>query len=375
MRAQARPRSHPLIAALAAIAAASLATGAAAGATPGPTLEAQLLGRPLVALPLQDLAGLPEMAGAVEQAARAALAERHALVDPSRARDALRRLRIRDSGSIPPPLLERLAGDLGTRAFLSLTLLQGGSGAPPRVALSARLTIAGRPDLAWAGFSSASGLDEVRLLGLGRVDDPLQLAREAARRLIDDLEKPAPPRSARPAPGVFRSEALAPGRLGIVAVIPFDTLSDAPAATETATDAALAALYRHGTRVAAPGAVEEILRQRGVLLRGEIDDETRAALRAGAEAETLFTGTVESFRDLERPSAVEPEVGLSARLLDASTGRILWTAGIERRGWDREGWFQRRRVYAIGSLTAEVLESLIVSFEGSATARIGRDPS
>ncbi len=322
----------------------------------------------LVLLPVQDLAGNPRAAVVVEDELRARLSEHHTLANAATVRDALRRLRIRDSGSIPPAVLDRLAGELGAGAFFSATLHRASGGDVPEVTLSGRGVGADRPTLAWAGFEAASGLDEARWLGLGRVRDLETLVRQAVRRLVRDFdgERHAPRRGVPSVKGAVLVDPRPISGLGVVAVIPFDVAADAPGAGEMATALALAVLFRHGAALAAPGAVEEVLRQRGTLLRGEIDGLTRAALRAAGQAGAFFTGTVEECALESGGPDPEPRAAIAARLIEAGSGRILWTAGLERRGRDREGAFELRRVRATGALLEEIMESLVNSLTGPA---------
>ena len=47
------------------------------------------------------------------------------------------------------------------------------------------------------------------------------------------------------------------------------------------------------------------------------------------------------------------------RLLDAETGRILWSDSMERRGWDRAGLFRAGRIYSRGTLTEAMMRKLV----------------
>jgi hypothetical protein len=367
MRAAARSGAL-LLAFLAAAAAPAPAAGpdAAGGREP-------IAVDPIVLLPIQDRTGDPEAAAAVAAALRGTLAATHALVEPERVRRALRAQRVRDSGALPPSLLARLARDLGAGSFFSCTLHRAGDSPGLQVIVAGRLLRPDREPLAWAGFEWGSRNDGLTWLMRGRVDDRPALLRAAARRLAGGID--APPRTSRtpPASAAVRLQPIDLPAAGVIAVIPFDATTDAPGASEIATDLALAVLHRHGARLAAPGAVEEVLRRRGLLLRGEIDAVTRAALRAASGADLLFTGTVEALAaEGGDADGAEPRAALAARLLRAEDGRILWTAGEERGGFGREGWFQRGRVFALGRLAEEMMESFVASFAGPATVSAGR---
>ncbi len=339
-------------------------------------------------LPLNDRVGRPAVAAAVESALAEALAGRHELVDPVRLRAAQRRLRLRDTSQAAPAALGRLGELTGAGWLFSATLHQASEnrqsraaraysgtqqavGAPldnwgiPQIVLSGRVVRlgGGEPALGWAGFEAASGLDQRRVLGLGVVVDAELLAADVARRLVAAFEQDPPPakKGVRPARGGYLRRPI--GAVGRVAVVPFHSVTarDATAAGEAVTELVLAVLHDGGAEVVLPGAVNEILRRRGTLLRGEVDAGVRAELSARG-ADLIMTGAVEAWEVRGRGAEPEPRVGLSARLLDADSGAILWWNGQDRRGWDRARAFGLGRVYAAGALAEEVMESLVASF-------------
>ncbi len=347
-------------------------------------------------LPLHDRVGNPQVAAVVEEALGQALAEGHELIDPIRLRDAQRRLRLRDTSQAGPATLARL-GELTAAGWLfSATLHQASenrasraaraytgttsAGGVPQIVLSGRvIRLNGDREraapearepaiLGWAGFEAASGLDRRRLLGLGVVADPELLARDVARRLIEAFEQGRPDAAKegarRPARGGYLRRPIDAG--GTIAVVPFHSVTarDATVAGETVTDLALAVLHGNGAghkwNIMLPGLVNEILRRRGTLLRGEVDAEVRAELREHG-ADLIMTGAVEAW-EVRRGAEPEPRVGLSARLLDAESGAILWWNGQDRRGWDRSRALGLGRIHASGALAEEVMESLVASF-------------
>ena len=334
-------------------------------------------------LPLQDRVGTPSLAGAVEEALRQELAGRHTLVEPVSLRDAQRRLRLRDPSQATPETLAHLGRLVAAGWLFSATLhrasedrtsratrayIDAGSAGVPQIVLSGRairLDAGGEPVLGWAGFEAASGFDGRRLLGLGVIDDAGLLARDAARRLIAAFEQARPPNKShhdvRPARGGYLRAPIDAG--GMIAVVPFHSVTerDATVAGETVTELALAVLHRRGVDVMLPGRVGEVMRARGSLLRGEVDAETRADLRAHGAA-LILTGAVETWEVARRGGEPEPRIGFSARLLDAETGAILWWNGLDRRGWDRSRALGLGRVHASGALAEEIMEALIADF-------------
>ncbi len=361
-----------------------LAAGTVAGGTPAPQTGAAQGGDawrqlPGGLLPLHDRVGSPRIAAAVEDALGEALAASHQLIDPTGLRDAQRRLRLRDTSQAEPATLARL-GELTAAGWLfSATLHQASedrasraaraytgrtsAGGVPQVVLSGRVVRLDRePALGWAGFGAASGLDDRRLLGLGVVNDPELLARDVARRLVEAFEQDLPAANVRPARGGYLRRPIDAG--GTIAVVPFHSVTarDATVAGETVTELALAVLHAQGRGwdVMLPGLVGDVLRRRGIQVRGEVDAEVRAELRSHG-ADLILTGAVEAW-EVRGGAEPEPRIGLSARLLDAETGAILWWNGQDRTGWDRSRALGLGRVHASGALAEEVMGSLVASF-------------
>jgi TolB-like protein len=336
-------------------------------------------------LPLQDRVGDPMLTAAVQETLREELIERHALVDRVRLREALRHLRLRDPSQASPATLRQLTENVSVDWFFGATLHMAtetqltratqafiGAGAEPvpQILLSARGFRKESADsggmeteLWWAGFVSASGLDRRSVLGLGVIEDPEFLARETARRLVaaflepSRLDAPSPDRSG------FLREALSVEEMGSVAVLPFEGVSDheANVAADTVTQLALSVLYENGVRLVLPGQVNQILRQRGTLLRGEIDSETRDAL-SEAGVDLILTGTVEDWAVRRRGTEPEPRVSFGARLIDGGSGQILWMNGQDRGGWDGLNLFGTGRTHSKGRLAQQMMRSLVAGF-------------
>jgi hypothetical protein len=218
----------------------------------------------------------------------------------------------------------------------------------------------------WVGFEAASGLDGRKLLGLGKVEDSEILARRTVRRLIADaFAKEIPtPDTASPDRNGFLRQKMTTKSLGTVAVIPFEGVNDRDAivAAETVTELAMSVLHENGVRLLPKGFVNQALRRRGVLLRGEVDAATRAILHSEGGADHILTGTVEAWEIALRGAEPEPRVGFGARLIDAASGQILWMNGLERSGWDGMNPFGTGRTHSLGRLAQQVMRSLIAGF-------------
>ncbi|UCF66377.1 MAG: hypothetical protein JSV80_11330 [Acidobacteriota bacterium] len=320
----------------------------------------------IVLLPVLDRTGDPSATATLSYALRHQLIRHHDVAASSKIRDLLRARRLRDIRAIPPQVLEELAEELDAEWFMTAALLEASPGPPPIATVSAQVIEKGKSTLAWAGFESATGVDDKRWLGLGGVEDLEQLLLELARRLITDFESRvgAGRTEARAADDVYLRRPLSTSELGVVAVIPFDSVAEVEATVgaDAVTELAQAVLFREGFELAYSGTVHDILIRRGEFDRGEMDDVTRSAVRSVAGADSFFTGTVESYFFRRSSPEPEPEVAFHARILEATEGQILWIGGLEQAGWDQRGLFGLGRVFARGRLAENMMHSLVASF-------------
>ena len=310
---------------------------------------------PAIALfPVQNRTGDAGAAAAVDEALRRELGRLGRLVGPAETRDALRRLRIRNGDRVAPLLLRQLGAELAADWLASATLHESDRSLVPGLTLSLRLYSTDTGELLWTGFRGQSGLDRRTLLGLGTISEIEELAPLVARDLLRELpqaasgERPASPREPR------RS------RLGTVAVVPFtgSTEWQPTLSAEAITEAAQACLFADGVQLVSPNRLHDVLRRLQGGQWGGITEQTRATLERTAGADTILTGAVEAYDLGGGESEPEPRIAIALRLLDASTGRILWTGSSERRGWDRQGLFRRGQVYSRGALAERMMEDL-----------------
>jgi TolB-like protein len=330
----------------------------------GPVLVAALASRapaaaaePVFAVfPTQNRVGDVPAGAAVDEALRRELGRLGRLVDPGKTRDALRHLRLRNGERTPTTTLLQLGRELGAGWLVSATLHDADRRDVPSLTVSARVYSSDDGRLAWAGFRGESGNDRSRLLGLGAIGTVEALAPVVVRDLVESL-----PGSLATGSGAgSRGAPAAPTRLGTVAVVPFtgSTSFQATQNADTVTEAVRARLFADGARLVPPNELSEIIRHLQAGRWGGVTAEARSALVDTAAADTVLTGAVEAYDIAGSESEPEPQVTLALRLLDARTGRILWSGSEERRGWDGQRLFRRGRIHSRGALAARVAQDL-----------------
>ena len=309
-------------------------------------------GRAIALFPVQNRAGDSAAALAVDEALRTELARLGRLVSPDETRGALRRLRIRNGDRAAPLLLRQLGAALHADWMASATLHEADRSLVPGLTLSVRLYAADTGELAFAGFHGASGLDRRTVLGLRTIDAVEALAPLVVRNLLRDLPQAAG------GGGAASSREPRRSQYGTLAVVPFTGSTDLQPtlSAEAVTEAAQARFFADGVRLVSPNRLQDVLRRLQGGQWGGVTTETRKSLAAAAD--TILTGTVEVYDLGGGEAEPEPRVALALRLLDASTGRILWTGSSERSGWDRQGLFRRGRIHSRGALAERVVGDL-----------------
>jgi hypothetical protein len=154
-----------------------------------------------------------------------------------------------------------------------------------------------------------------------------------------------------------------------VGIVPFSALGQDRASGQKVTDVFFGELLR--TRVAEvvePGQFLAAMTK----IRGGTPPEnpwsTEDLMRLGEEAgvQGIFFGTVRDYEMARYGQESFPLLSLEARLVDAATGRIVWTASETRRGGPGVplvGWlfalFGRGETHTLGEITADVCRDLL----------------
>jgi hypothetical protein len=308
----------------------------------------------LVLAPVKRRVRDAEAAVAIETALRFQLTEFGELTSSLETRDELRRLRLRDVDTAAPEVIAGLASALGANWIVVATIHDVRRLDVSDLAMSVRFYRGDTGELAWADFMGRNGLDGRKALGLGVLTSMEDLARELVRRLLKESMLAL---ESRRLPSNQATSVSASGRLALVPFTGF-VEQDALGVADAATEATRAVLFRRGIDVATPGCVAEALRLQRAQVWGELAAETRNYLRETCGADRLLTGSVGHWET--RGSALEPvpEIALAVRLLEATSGKIVWMSSIEKTGRSSESLFRAGRIYSRGKLLDRLLSRL-----------------
>jgi len=323
-------------------------------------------GATVIALfPIQNSAGDSEAASTLDRTLRFELSRFGSVAGPEMTRDTLRRFRVRSGDHAVPGLLRLLGEEIAADWLVTATLHDAERRVVPRLTVSLRIYSSATGELTWTGFRGTSGIDRRKILGLGTIGDLEGLIPQAVQDLLDELPVEAEtPKSTGP-----QHQTKSPTKLGKVAIVPFAGLTHQQATLygETATEALRSRLFEAGVDVVSPNLSREILRQVQGGRWGGVTAIAWQTLHTETSADTILTGEVEAYEIGGSNLEPRPRVVLAMRLLDARTGRILWTGSLERSGWDSQSLFGLGRIYSRGALTARMTKILARRLERELT--------
>ena len=84
-----------------------------------------------------------------------------------------------------------------------------------------------------------------------------------------------------------------------------------------------------------------------------------ARLGTEAQVQGVFTGTVRDYEMTSVGRSTYPLVSIEIRLLDVSTGNLVWSASITRRGGPDMPFMGWREIHTLGELTTAVCRQLL----------------
>jgi hypothetical protein len=116
-----------------------------------------------------------------------------------------------------------------------------------------------------------------------------------------------------------------------------------------------------------------VVARRRVVGWGSVDQEARDELRDECGAGFVLTGTVESYDVSGSIAETQPFVAFGMRLVRADTGQIMWTGGLEKRGWSRQSVFRFGRVHSRGGLAGAMMQTMIGDLMQSVYRQLRRE--
>jgi hypothetical protein len=293
------------------------------------------------------------------------------VVDGDAVETAMRERRLRDAA-----LLERfeaagLAAALGADRLLIGAIDLCREKPAPAVSLAGRLVDPRGLRIVALAYTVVDDRALLRPLGIGGPVTAARIVDEAARRFAAQLAGGGEDRERLLRASILAPNpaGLSPGRLAATAVrrlivLPFRNRTARPGAGQAAADAAAWILWRGaGVDLVDAGDATRRLLRLGWRTGLPVGRAEVLALGRETGVDAVLMGEVDRWE--EPPGAgAAPEVAFSVRLLEASTGAILWAAQHERRGDQTRVVYEAGNVRLAEALVARALhETLQPLFE------------
>lgn len=142
-----------------------------------------------------------------------------------------------------------------------------------------------------------------------------------------------------------------------IALLPFENLTDARDAIEQINPAITYHLESKGFEVIYNDDLQDFLCEERVRSNGHVSSDLAAALKDEFDVKAILTGSVLSFSTDENP-----EFGILVRLIEASSGIILWADYASATGDDFTTILGLGKIESIYSLIPKVMDNLFASF-------------
>lgn len=167
--------------------------------------------------------------------------------------------------------------------------------------------------------------------------------------------------------GGLRQHVVDPARMpGMkrIALLPLENVSEHKEAGAKITQILMVELFRTGVfSLPDLGEVEHAMADAQIRSVSEVDRVALLKLSDSLKVDGVLLGTVLEYQTLRKGSLEIPVVAMSARLLDAKNGEILWVGNNFRKGDDRETLFGVGRESSFGRLAQETASELVLSLK------------
>jgi hypothetical protein len=132
---------------------------------------------------------------------------------------------------------------------------------------------------------------------------------------------------------IYRDANMDFGAIHTVAILPLANLTRESSAAERVRDVFGTALLASGSiYVIPPGEVARGLNRVGVANPSSPSTEEAIKLAAVIKADAIVTGTIKEYGEVRSGSSAANVISLSMQLVEAQTGRLVWTASATKGG-------------------------------------------
>jgi TolB-like protein len=253
--------------------------------------------------------------------------------------------RIRNAGCVSKDTAMKIGNELKVNMILTGAVSTFSGGDHPRAGFMACLINTADGSIIWANHAAAYGEDFESILGIGKIGSLNKLS----ERVLDILF------------GSFTAKPAEkhPESLYRIAVMPFQNKSKTRDAGIMVTYMFIAELFKNKNFMPVEyGEVRRLIIDLRLREKGEIDLKNTEAVAGSAGVDGIILGSVDVYR--EGSGITDPsEVEISARLINARKGEILWYNGSLVKGDDSVVMLDWGRILSTENVAYKAITKLV----------------
>ena len=164
-------------------------------------------------------------------------------------------------------------------------------------------------------------------------------------------------------PNSYQRTGIDKSKINKVAVVSFHNNTPVTEASSMVTDAFIAGLFeRKKFKVEFPGNVRAFLINQRIVVRTGVDLQTVKLMAKRLGVDAVILGEVDEYIGVDdKKKSVIPMVSIRSRMVDGSSGKILWLAHHRRTGDDYIKVLDFGKVRSVAALTRKVVDEMIQS--------------
>jgi TolB-like protein len=273
------------------------------------------------------------------------------VVDDDSFTDFLCERKVRNTGYISKNIAQQTGSELKAKAILAGSVVSFESEGIPKIGILARLIDTSTGVILWADYVSVSGDDYAGVFGLGTVRRIEELIPRALDRLFASFTTE---KKRIDTESVYR-----------IAVMPFKNRSKTPNAGVITTYMFLVELLKEPKfEPVEYGEVKDLCFKLRIKSKGELEYRNIKSISDTLGVYVILLGSVDDYSyEMDDPS--KPNVGITARLLDARNNRILWYNTLQLSGEKSTIAFEWGRIRQVDKLAYKTVSKLVKNIGSS----------
>jgi TolB-like protein len=259
--------------------------------------------------------------------------------------------RVRSTGFISKDLAQKIGNEFGVDSILVGSVVSYIPSDNPQFGITARLIDSTDGSILWAEYTSATGEDFTKILGLGKVTTIEELIERVLDKFFSSFSTEPPYREIE---STYK-----------IAVFPFQNNSPYRNSGQITMYLFLTELFKNQEFIPIEyGSVRKLIVDNRIIRKGELNFQNIKILSNLLGIDIILVGTVETYSDgLE--TGTPPEVTINARLLDTRKNKILWFDSFQLNGEDDIKILDLGRIRSVDKVAYKAISKLVKNMKSA----------